>query len=202
MEARERFENFIFERRAAYEKARVEDEMIRQIRDRMDVSNAKTALKVYNKLVEEKRLVTVVGYQFLEELRTAITSGGIADEESLADIPVPEEYAEEIQRSEDEGRERRPIFEKQYKKLFEGQLLLNKKLKITVAALIVLIAGFVFINFRFDYSIFTFFTNYKAKMEDELVDKYEDWENDLNEREQKLKQQEGDVPDQQQDAEE
>ena len=36
--------------------------------------------------------------------------------------------------------------------------------------------GFVVINFRFEYSIFTYFTNYKANMEEELIDKYEKWE--------------------------
>ena len=53
---------------------------------------------------------------------------------------------------------------------------------------VILIIGFVFINFRFEYSIFTYFTNYKANMEEELIDKYEKWESDLQERENKLEQ--------------
>ena len=49
-----------------------------------------------------------------------------------------------------------------------------------------LLAGFVIINFRFQYSIFTYFTNYKANMEEELIDKYENWQADLEQREQAL----------------
>ena len=48
--------------------------------------------------------------------------------------------------------------------------------------------GFVFINFKFEYSIFTYFTNYKANMEEELIDKYEAWEEKLEEREKQLEQ--------------
>ena len=52
--------------------------------------------------------------------------------------------------------------------MYEGQQLLNKKLKIALFAAVVLLIGFVVINFRFEYSIFTYFTNYKANMEEEL----------------------------------
>ena len=47
------------------------------------------------------------------------------------------------------------------------------------------------INFKFEYSIFTFFTNYKANMEEELIDKYKDWENQLHKKQEQLEQQEG-----------
>ncbi len=78
-----------------------------------------------------------------------------------------------------------------FKKKYEGQVLLNKKLKIAVAALVILLVGFVVINFKFEYSIFTFFTNYKANMEEELIDKYKDWENQLHNKQEQLEQQEG-----------
>lgn len=42
--------------------------------------------------------------------------------------------------------------------------------------------GFVVINFRFEYSIFTYFTNYKANMEEELIDKYENGKNVFSKR--------------------
>ena len=57
-----------------------------------------------------------------------------------------------------------------------------------VAALAVLIVGFVIVNFKFEYTIFTYFTNYKANMEEEIIDKYEKWEEELKIREDKLKQ--------------
>jgi hypothetical protein len=48
--------------------------------------------------------------------------------------------------------------------------------------------GFVVINFRFEYSIFTYFTNYKANMEEDLIDKYEKWEERLQQKEDSLNQ--------------
>ena len=72
--------------------------------------------------------------------------------------------------------------------LYEGQQLLNKKLKIALFAAVVLLIGFVVINFRFEYSIFTYFTNYKANMEEELIDKYEKWEERLQQKEDSLNQ--------------
>ena len=41
---------------------------------------------------------------------------------------------------------------------------------------------------RFEYSIFTYFTNYKANMEEELIDKYEKWEERLQQKEDSLNQ--------------
>ena len=73
-----------------------------------------------------------------------------------------------------------------YKKLYENEKLKNKKLKIALVAALVLLAGFVIINFRFQYSIFTYFTNYKANMEEELIDKYENWQANLEQSEQAL----------------
>ena len=66
-----------------------------------------------------------------------------------------------------------------YKRLYENEKLKNKKLKIASVVALVLLAGFVIINFRFEYSIFTYFTNYKSNMEEELIDKYENWQADL-----------------------
>lgn len=166
------------------QKARKESEIIRQIRSRMDLKDAKAVLKMYNKLIEDKIFETLVGYTFLEELREVVIGSGLVSEDALADIPVQEK--------QDEGldRQRRLSFQKnKYQKMYEGQKLLNKKLKIALAALVVILIGFVFINFKFEYSIFTYFTNYKANMEEELIDKYRDWETELQQKQQQLQQQ-------------
>lgn len=158
--------------------ARRESDIVCQIRKKADLSDARTALKIYNKSIGDKLFRTLVGYAFLEELRETIIKSGLVEEDALAEIPVMETGKEE-QKSPS-----LPLFQRdKYQKLYEGQKLLNKKLKITVAALILLVIGFVVINFRFEYSIFTYFTDYKAKMEEELIDKYKSWETELQERE-------------------
>ena len=107
-------------------------------------------------------------------------------EQSLAPIPIKEENEKKPDVIAQTSRK-----EAKWKRLYEGQQLLNKKLKIALFAAVVLLigfVGFVVINFRFEYSIFTYFTNYKANMEEELIDKYEKWEERLQQKEDSLNQ--------------
>ncbi len=177
--------NFTFESREVYDRAKQEMEVIRQMQERADFHDARTALRIYNKAVAEKSFSTIVGYCFLQELREIVVEAGIAEADMLADIPVKEFIKYEVDtivpRGTQEGR---------YRRLYEGQKLLNRKFKVALAALVILLAGFVVINFRFEYSIFTYFTNYKANMEEELIDKYEKWQSELESRENALEQKE------------
>ena len=157
MAEKEAADQFDEERRSA----RRENDFVRQIRAKTDLSDAGKALKLYDKLIRENYFKTMVGYVFLEELRDIIIRGGAAREEDLAEIPGREPAEVPLI----------PVRQDRFKKKYEGQVLLNKKLKIAVAALVILLVGFVVINFKFEYSIFTFFTNYKANMEEELIDK-------------------------------
>lgn len=173
---------FHFESRESFEQAKKETEIIQKIMESTDISNPKTALKVYNKAVSEKIFSTISGYFFLMELRQGILDSGLVTERALAPIPIKEPKGKKNDVLSGTSTQ-----ERRFRKLYEGQKLLNKKLKIVVAALAVLIVGFVIVNFKFEYTIFTYFTNYKANMEEELVDKYEKWETDLKTREEKLK---------------
>lgn len=171
---------FDFESREGFEQAEKEADIISKLIDKTDFSNPHIALKVYNKLVSEKRFSTITGYFFLLELRKKILESKLVSEDALIPIPIkePEDKNDVIPKASfQEGKLR---------KLYEGQKLLNKKLKIAIVVLVIAILGFVVINFKFEYTIFTYFTNYKAKMEEELIDKYEHWEEQLKARESKL----------------
>lgn len=176
---------FEFESREAFEQAEKEAELIQRLLEQTDISEPKTALKVYNKSVSDKLFSTVSGYFFLMQLRQAILESGLVTERALAPIPI-----KEPQGKKKDVIPSRPPKEGRFRKLYEGQKLLNKKLKIAVVTLVLLIIGFVVINFQFEYSIFTYFTNYKANMEEELVNKYEKWEEQLKAREDKIEQSE------------
>lgn len=174
---------YSFESRESYEQTKKEAEQIKKLIHSADLKNPKIALKIYNKCVADKLFHTMAGYTFLMELRHFIGKSGLVNEQSLAPIPIKEE------------NEKKPDFiaqasrkEAKWKRLYEGQQLLNKKLKIALFAAVVLLVGFVVINFRFEYSIFTYFTNYKANMEEELIDKYERWEERLQQKEDSLNQ--------------
>lgn len=176
-------DQFSFESRETYEQAKKEVEVIRQLVEKTDLSDARKSLKLYNKCITDKVFQTVAGYQFLLELRRSILESSLVSERALAPIPV----AEPERRKTDiiSGASSQ---EKRYERLYEGQKLLNKKLKIGLIAVVIAVIGFVAINFRLEYSVFTYFTNYKANMEEELVDKYQKWQEDLEAREKKLQQ--------------
>ena len=59
---------------------------------------------------------------------------------------------------------------------------IQQKCKIVIAMLIILIAALFVIEYKSQDSIFT----YKQKTEQELIDKYETWEEELQERENAL----------------
>ena len=120
---------------------------------------------------------------FRKPLEDFIGKSGLVSEQSLAPIPIKEENEKKPDVIAQASRK-----EAKWKRLYEGQQLLNKKLKIALFAAVVLLVGFVVINFRFEYSIFTYFTNYKANMEEELIDKYERWEERLQQKEDSLNQ--------------
>lgn len=181
MERKESIGIFQFESRETYDRAKKEEEIIRALQEKTDLSDGKTALKLYHKLVADKVFSTVIGYAFLQELRRAILDSNLVTPDMLTPIPV-----KEIKKKEQDTMPARPPHGDRFQRLYEGQKLLNKKFKIALVAMILILAGFVFINLQYEYTIFTFFTNYKANMEEELIDKYEYWQHELEEREQKL----------------
>lgn len=181
MGEKETIGSFVFESREAYDRAVQEAEVIQQLRKKADISNPKTALKVYNKSVADKLFETVIGYNFLYELRKYIIDSGLASDHTLAEIPI-----KEVAKQQPDTLSARPAHEGRFQRLYEGQRLLNRKMKIALTALVILLIGFVVINFKLEYSIFTYFTDYKSAMEEELIDKYEKWENELINREKAL----------------
>ena len=173
---------FNFESREAYERAKKEAEFIRKADETMDLSDGRTALKLYNKITKEKALSSVVGYYFLLELRKVIVETGVAGEKTLAPVPI-----REVAKQENDTLADHSLEVEKYKQLYEGQRTINKKFKITILVCILVLVAFVIVNIKLEYSVFTYFTNYKATMESELVDKYQSWSDELQKREDAIK---------------
>ncbi len=183
-----------FESREAYDRAKKEAEFIRKAQKTMDLTDGKTALKLYNKIVKEKIFSSVLGYEFLFELRDVIIETGMAKAENLSPVPV-----REIIKVENDTLEDRSLEVERYRRLYEGQKIINSKFKIGIIVCVLVLIGFVLVNFKLEYSVFTYFTNYKATMEEDLVNKYEKWSEELEKREQAIEQ--GKVYDSEEDEE-
>ena len=172
-----------FESREAYDRAKKEAEFIRKAQKTMDLTDGKTALKLYNKIVKEKIFSSVLGYEFLFELRDVIIETGMAKAENLSPVPV-----REIIKVENDTLEDRSLEVERYRRLYEGQKIINSKFKIGIIVCVLVLIGFVLVNFKLEYSVFTYFTNYKATMEEDLVNKYEKWSEELQKREDAIEQ--------------
>lgn len=185
-------EHFEFEDKETYERALKEYHVIKAMKKQHRL-NGKMAVRLYQKAIEEKVFSTIVGYSFLEELRRIIRKTGAAKESDLAAIPVYGKQGHTASGTEEHPGGNRVTVKRsdhleKYKRLYEGQCLLNRRLKIVVVALVLLVAAIVIIDLKSEYSVFTYFTDYKAKMEEELIDKYENWESELKAREDALEQ--------------
>lgn len=67
-----------------------------------------------------------------------------------------------------------------------GRIIRN----IVIVFLVVIICAMMFITYNSKYSVFTYFTDYETNMENELVDKYQEWRNQLEEKEKELNERE------------
>lgn len=71
-----------------FERAHKEKETISYLKETIRSGKPKELLKVYNRSVEKHAFCTVIGLQFLQEIRTEILQSGIVGEDTLAPIPV------------------------------------------------------------------------------------------------------------------
>lgn len=183
---------FLFATEDTYETAKREKIVIEKIRKKYDVRNKQVALKIYRKAVKDNSFSTLVGYAFLEELYHNMEMAGVEVQE------LPPVFTEKKEEGEKESSSSQIRIHKnaqerknsKWKLLYEGQKRINKHLKIAIAMLVILILSLFVIEYKSQYSIFTYFTDYKSKMEQELIDQYENWEEQLQQREDALQQRE------------
>lgn len=183
--------DFIFDSKAEYERAKKEKETIAYIRANTDLNNKKELLKVYNKSVSKGSFQTVFGYLFLQELRQQIVAAGVAGEEMLAAVPVkyaPKDGLEVKLSTDASAKEVR-----RYKLLYEEIRDRNKILKMAVGFLLIVIVAMVAITYQSKYSVFTYFTDYEHTIRTEIEDEYAKWQKSIQQREDAVKQKEAEL---------
>jgi hypothetical protein len=161
---------YLFSTSKDYSDASQEQESVNILRAKADLSNPRTALKVYNKLTENRTFKTVVGLAFLKELQNTILNSGIAKEEDLDVIYIPAGIKSDevnVQKLE----EYKLLSEKQKARITKSRII-NVFLVLTILAMIII-------------AVYTDKTMY-AEFENKVIDHYSSWENELNNREEAL----------------
>lgn len=186
---------FVFRTKKEAELAQREIEGTKYLRQKLDMENPNAVFSIYQNLIEQDLFETPVGYCFLKELRDYLLMiPAISNEEVLA-IPIryPQTEEEEKkqkkeQKKEEQRKERQREKEKaknkkeqkkegkNYKGRCQFFMVTSLILLISVVSMLLLAATSDNVNIL----------NYENK----LIDKYSSWEQELEEREQAVKEQE------------
>ncbi len=162
---------FLFSTNKEYNQAKEELEAIEYIKKNTDLANSGIVLKLYNKLTENRTFHTPVGYTFLKELQGTILRSGIVKPENLEGIYIPGKSSD--------NNEVAILKAEQYKVMAEREHTKNRNSRIINIFLVFIIMIMIIIAINTDRTKFTNFEN-------NIIDKYSSWEEDLKERERVL----------------
>jgi hypothetical protein len=175
--AKYRVDGYLFETEKEARQAKKEADSIRYIRAQTRMNDPDVMYKLYDKLIEKKTFETVVGIEFLRELQTYLESVPSIRDEDIAPIPVPDSEADREREARHvraaEREKARTGREGHYRRLFQFTGTLS-----VVLALIVV--GMFVITYLSGNSMNIF--NY----EQQVIDKYEAWEQELDQREEDI----------------
>lgn len=177
-------DGYAFRNRKDFEQAGKERETIAYLRAHADMSDRKAVYKIYKTASEKQSFQTVFGLEFMAELRRVLVDSEIVTEDVLDPIPVGRVLPPKVSPQSGDGQAEE--YRKAYEKARGGRIIKN----LLIAVLLLVIVGMMVISYNNQYSVFTYFTNYKEKMREELLDEYQEWEDSLKEREEALEQKE------------
>jgi len=187
-------DGYQFDSKADYEQALREQSTIKNIREKMNLSDPKIVLSLYNQAVSKRTFKTPVGYAFLKKLRDALISSGIVDDSTLNCVPVVAEEAlasarKRTSKAADKKTSAvssRGVSDSRLQTQYENEKKRRIALSFVVAGLIAAIVGIFVLTFRSKYSYITYFTDYETNIRNEVIDEYEEWKQQLDDKEKEL----------------
>lgn len=165
-----------FSDKESYEKAKKEQEAVIYIKEHTDFNNMNQTIKVYNNAVEKKIFSTIIGYEFLKQVRNLIIKKGALEEEEIASIIITSNKVENNIAVNQKQVEK-------YKQLYEMEKTNKTILKAAIIILILVIAIMVYISRNGKNSIISDYEN-------RIINQYEEWEEQLEEREKAVEEKE------------
>ena len=178
---------YSFSNKGDYERALKEKETISYIVANTNMADMKSVLKVYNRSVEKKSFQTVLGLEFVKNMRKNLINSGIVSEDTIQAVPVPSASSGKLPKADNiMAQDIAGKYKLAYENERAGRIIRN----IVIVFLVVIICAMMFITYNSKYSVFTYFTDYETNMENELVDKYQEWKNQLDEKEKELNERE------------
>ena len=170
-------DGFVF---PTYKEAQIalkEQNNVSVIRERTAVLDGAAVRELYIKLIEREMFNTVVGYSFLYELRHRLMTEFSYTEEELPNIELPKQMEYDRVREINQG-----VLENKMQQI----LLQKKRMAITIVALIFMVVAMfviVAVNPNVGY----------INTENKVLNKYSAWQEELERREQAVKEKEAEL---------
>lgn len=183
-------DNFVFCSKREYERALKEKETIEYLRVNTDLSNPKAVYQIYKKAIQKQSFQTIFGFEFMQELRKCLVDADIVPENVIDFVPVgrvqitEQSVGKKTETAPDEAEEKIKQYEEMAERAKAGSIIKN----FLIAVLLIMVVLILVMTYNSKYSVFTFFTDYENQIREEVLDEYEEWENELKLREEKVEQ--------------
>ena len=174
MEKKFTFQGHTFDDEKKLIAARKEAEAVEYLRAKTDFNNMNTLMKLYNRVLDRDMMETVIGIEFLKEIRETLVGSGVFTEEQVRPVPMLPEVKKLKRRRENETRSKE-------RTLLERSERQNTKLKIICGFLIVLVIGMFAIVLTGNYSPLA------VRYEERILNKYAAWAEELQTKEKFLR---------------
>lgn len=164
---------FIFTDEAEAKQAEKEAEGVKYIKGKTDMDNPQMVLHIYNKMIQQKLFETAVGYSYLKDLQEYLRAVPFIRNQDILPIPVQhpllEQSIKSARRTEPPKKTKLVVKHADYRRRYRVTGALSVILSICIVVMFAITAT----------TNNTTILNY----ENELINKYEAWEQELSERE-------------------
>ena len=154
--------------------AKKEAEAVEYLRAKTDFSNMNNLIKLYNRILDRDMMETVVGIEFLKEIRETLIGSGMFTEEQVRPVPLLPEVKKLKKRQETQKRSKE-------RTLLERSERQNTILKVVCFFLVVLVIGMFTIVLTGTRSPLA------IRYEEQILNKYASWAEELQEKEDYLR---------------
>lgn len=174
MEKKFTFQGHTFDEEKQVILAKKEAEAIEYLRSKTDFNNLNQLIKLYNRILDKNMMETVIGIEFLNEIRSILLKSGMFEEEQIRPVPLLPEARKMKKRVEEQKRSRERI-------LLEYAERQNLILKIACFLLSVLVIAMFVITLQGKRSPLA------IKYEEQILNKYAAWAEELTQRERAIR---------------
>lgn len=174
MEKKFTFQGHTFDDEKQLILAKKEAEAIEYLRAKTDFGNMNHLMKLYNRILDRDMMETVIGIDFLKEIREKLESSGMFTEEQIRPVPLLPAVKKMKKRAEAQKRSKERM-------LLERSERQNTMLKIICFFLTVLVIGMFVIVLTGKRSPLA------VRYEEQILNKYASWAEELQAKEDYLR---------------